>query len=354
MTKVPVNLEGFEALLGRLAAESGDHFGDPSASIEPLARLERPFSSLLRLRIDAAGRQFGAFLKIFKPRLSTDEELRQLRRWVQREYDATACLYQAFAGNPGLSAVRPIAVFPDQLALATEEAIGVPFDRVIRSGLWGRQVPAPLTDIAQRIGAWIRTYQQVTASSGEMSLDERQDYLSVRLRRLTAAGVFREQDVARTLERVHELARLVDSTSLGRVAIHADLCPTNILIGPTGGVTILDFAMAKSGARFHDISHLFMHLEFQRWRPRLLTRVLPDVQAALLAGFDPDEPAERHPLFQLMLIQHVICHLALLAEPQSGILRPTQAWLARRRWQRCAVIAGIDLDARRRAMVVIA
>jgi Ser/Thr protein kinase RdoA (MazF antagonist) len=339
-----VNRERFEPLLKRLEAEADHHFKDPAAVIVPVAQIEGPFSSLLRLRVDAAGRRFHVFLKVFGPRLSPDAT--QLRRWVQREHDATARLHLAFVDQPGLSAVRPIAVFPEDLALVTEEAAGVPFDRVLRAGLWGRRIPAPLSAIAAHIGAWVRAYQRVTECSGTLALDERRDYLGVRLQRLTVAGILAERDRARALARFDTLASMVDAPSLPLVGIHADLCPANILVGPDGAVTILDFAMAKKGARFHDVAHLYMHLEFQRWNPRLLTRSVPQIQAALLEGFDPHRSIDTHPLFQLMLLQHVVCHVALLSELQRGPLRPVQAWRIRRRWRRCAGIAGVDLGSR--------
>jgi hypothetical protein len=338
-----LNRARFEPLLNRLGAEADRHFGDSAAVLVPVAQIERPFSSLLRLRVEARGRPCHIYLKVFKPRLSTDDELAQLRRWVQREYDATARLHLAFAGEPGLSAVRPIAVFPDELAFVTEEAPGESLEGLLHAWFWGRRLPAPLPEIAARIGAWVRTYQRVTECSGAVSLDERRDYLEVRLGRLRAANVLCDRERARTLARFDALASMVDPPSLRLVGIHADLWPGNILVGPDGGVTILDFAMAKTGATFHDLAHFYMHLELQRWRPRLRTRVVTQMQAALLAGFDPDRSIDAHPLFHLMLLQHVVCHVALLAELQNGLMRPIQTWRVRRRWHRCAGMAGLDL-----------
>ena len=45
-----------------------------------------------------------------------------------------------------------------------------------------------------------------------------------------------------------QLAARVSLPAPPLVAIHADLTPTNIIVGTDGRVTILDFAMAKSGA----------------------------------------------------------------------------------------------------------
>lgn len=339
---MPVKRDGFEPLLDLLTANSARYFGEATAAIEPVLRIERPFSSLLRLRIGTGARSFHAFLKVFKPRRSTAEELAQLRRWVLREYDATARLHEAFAALPGLSAVRPIAVFPDRLALVTEEAAGLPFDRVLRDGLWGRRIPAPLADTAARVGAWIRTYQEVTPGPGVLSLAERREYLDERLRAVSLAAVITETDRATALARFDQLAGLVGEADLRLVAIHADLCPANVLVAPDGSVTILDFAMAKTGSRLHDLAHFYMHLEFQRWRPRPRSSAIGEVERALLEGFE-SVAIGSHPLFRLMLLQHVVCHIAQLTQHTSGPLQPAQRWLARRRWRRCARMPGVEL-----------
>ena len=103
--------------------------------------------------------------------------------------------------------------------------------------------------------------------------------------------------------------------------------------------------MAKAGTRVHDVAHLYMHLEFLRWRPRLKSAVVGDAQAALLHGFDP-AAVPFDPLFRLMLLQHVICHVAMLTERPSGPLDPAYRWFVRRRWAKCARIPGIGLRER--------
>jgi hypothetical protein len=337
--------DGFEPVLEALAAGAQQYFGDPRAVVEPVARMERPFSALLRLRVNASGRDSHAFAKIFKPRFSTPEELAQLRRWVEREFRAASRLHQALRPHAGLTALRPVAVFPDDLAIVTEEVSGMTFERLLRDALWGRRVPAPVALVAERIGAWIRTYQGVIDAEGTLDLAERREYLAVRLRNLSDAGVLSAADCAQALARFDELAANVTPAAQPLVAIHADLNPGNILVGPDGRVTILDFAMAKTGARFHDLSHLYMHLEFLRWRPRLKSSVVTEGQQALVRGYDA-AAATSDPLFQLMLLQHLVCHIALLAERPSGPLDPAYRWFIRRRWARCARIPGIGLGRR--------
>jgi hypothetical protein len=342
---MPVRTDGFERLLSALSEDPQQYFGDAHALVEPVARLERPYSVLLRLRVTASGRESHAFLKVFRPRSSAPEEAAQLRRFVEREFRATERLHDAFAGLGGLTALRPIAVFPDDLAIVTEEAAGTTFDRLLRDALWGRRVPVPVDAVAERIGAWVRTYQRVIDADGVLSLDDRREYLDVRLRKLIDAGVLAESDRADALRRFDELAPAVAEPHQPLVAIHADLCPSNILVDATGAVTILDFAMAKTGPRFHDVSHLYMHLEFLRWRPRLRSATVNDAQSALMRGYE-DASATTDPLFLLMLLQHVVCHVAMLAERPSGPLDPAYRWFVRRRWVKCTRMPGLGLGGR--------
>ncbi len=332
--------DGFEPVLAALSQGAQTYFGDARALVEPVARLERPFSALLRLRIRTAGRDSHAFAKVFKPRFSTPEELAQLRRWVVREFRAAKRLHDALHSQDGLNALRPVAVFPDDLAIVTEEVAGVTFERLLRDALWGRRVPVPVELVAERIGAWIRTYQAVIDAEGSLDLGERREYLDVRLRRLTEPGVLSDAEAAHTLARFDALAAAVTQPSQPLVAIHADLNPGNILVTPDGRVTILDFAMAKMGPRFHDLSHLYMHLEFLRWRPRLKSAVVSEAQTALMRGYDPASSTS-DPLFELMLLQHLVCHVALLAERPPIPLDPAARWFVRRRWTKCARIHGL-------------
>lgn len=333
------DIAGFETLLATLRSGAEQFFGDARAIIQPTARIQRPFSALLRLRIDADGRQFGAFLKVSRPRRPGEEGVEQIQRWVVREYDATVNLHEALKGRPGLTAVRPIAMFPDELALLTEEVVGERFDRVVRRALWGREPIEAVEQVAERIGEWIRTYQRVTEVEGTLSLAERREYLDVRLRQLTG-DVITPADREHALKRGDDLAPRVSHADLGLVAIHADLNPTNILVGTGGAVTILDFAMAKTGARYHDIAHLFLHMERLRWRPHPRRSLVGSLQAAVLRGYD-ETLTPSDPLFGLMLLQHAACYISQLAERDLGVFRPPYRALLKHRWNKSLSTQGL-------------
>jgi predicted DCC family thiol-disulfide oxidoreductase YuxK len=59
-----------------------------------------------------------------------------------------------------------------------------------------------------------------------------------------------------------------------------------------------------------------------------------ELQRALLAGYSP-ALSETDPLFQVMLLQHVVCHVAMIAERRPPVVDLAYRWFARRRWHTC-------------------
>jgi tRNA A-37 threonylcarbamoyl transferase component Bud32 len=319
-------------VLAELAADAERCFGDARAVVEPVTRLERPYSALLRLRVTTKARCTHAYLKVYKPRPALPYERPiDLSRMVEDEFAATLRLHTALAQRPGLAAPRPISVFPDHQAIITEEITGTTFDRLVRAESW-RWKPSPLLEaVAARIGAWIREYQRVVGASGVLSLDERREYIDERLRYITPR-ILTAGERAQALDLFDALAAEVSPADQPLVAIHADLCPGNILVTAGGGVSVLDFAMAQSGTRFHDVTHLYMHLERLRSRPPFRVEFVSAIQAALRRSCDG--PGSRpDPLFQLMLLQHIVCHVTMLADRSAGPLDGALRWLIRRRWR---------------------
>ena len=68
----------------------------------------------------------------------------------------------------------------------------------------------------------------------------------------------------------------------------------------------------------------------------------------MLDGYRPGMTAA-DPLFRLMLLQHAVCHVALLAERRVPLVDAAYRWYLRRRWQLCERIAGWPGDAGRLA-----
>ena len=323
----------FDTALRRLQADASTEFGQPGARIEHLRRIDGRFSSVLRVRIRTPTRSTTAYIKILKPYGNRPEDLARADRMLAREYRATRALYEALAGDADFGVVRPIAFLPEQRTIVTEEVAGRPFGELLVDP---RSTADELAAIAGRVGAWVRRYQATvtgTSAVNMVDIDERRHYLAERLDTLEGR-VLTPADRVATLARFDSLRRDIGVSAVPAVPIHADLTPLNIIVDASGRPAVLDFTMAKTGTIFHDLSHVSFHLELLAARHRRQAALMRHVQRALLSGYGPDTSAD-HPLFRLMMLQHGVCHVALMAERQVPILDAAYRWFMRRRWRTC-------------------
>jgi tRNA A-37 threonylcarbamoyl transferase component Bud32 len=310
----------FAAALRRLHAEAARCFGVPQVALVPIARESRRFSHILRLQVEAGAARYRAFLKILRPPPGADGE--RLRQRLAAEHDALVRVRACFAGEPAFPTVRPIACFPEQLALVTEEVPGETLLRsVTRQVLVARRHQrARLCDAVESVGTWLRRLQGAEPRAGRLSAGEVCDYIDVRLRQLVAAGPRGLTGVERdrVLRYVEARCGALAAADLDAAAMHGDLSPSNVIVNGTQ-VTVIDFGPIGSGARLHDLAHLHMQLDLLRLKPHVGGGLVNALQAALLRGYDP--ALDRHsPLFELLLVQHVACHFATLAtRPGSGL-----------------------------------
>ena len=203
--------DGFGPVLDALADDAERCLGDSKATIDPVSRMERPFSALLRLRVTTRTATSHVFLKMYKPRPPVPyEPPTDLSQMVQEEFAATQRMYLALNGRPGLAAPRPLAVFPDHQAIVTEEVEGESFDRLLRAEAWRMTPSRMLQAVATRIGAWIREYQRVCPASGHLSLAAQREYLDERLRHITPR-ILSADERARALDLFDQLAADIET-----------------------------------------------------------------------------------------------------------------------------------------------
>lgn len=307
----------FAGVIGRLRDQSERYFGNPETVIEPLVLADREAAQVLRARL-RIGRSCDRhiFVKVFKTRGPSPDDWHFMRARVMKDFAVTSQVHEALGECTDLSVVRPIACFPDDLVLVTEEAPGEPFHAVLeRHATWqpDDRTLDDLTNIAGRIGVWLRTFQGIEHLARRIAIDDMREYLDFRLRRLVSSPkrAFSEQQRRAVLSYFDVRSRDVGAADLAEVLVHGDVSPSNVLVNGRK-IVMLDFAMACTGGMYLDVARLFTQFEFLKAKPKFRPHVVGRLQAALLAGFDralrPD-----HPLFQLFELQHVICHIANLS-----------------------------------------
>lgn len=329
----------FGPLLQRLQDGSQQYFEAARITVEPLNYIRRPFSEVLRINVRDGERSRYAFVKIFKLPEDNNDHLAIMQRRVARDFETTKRVYQIFRSHPGLASVKPIACFPEQLALVTEQVTGETLSELIqRQAVWRPQEKsiAKLSHIFAQVGTWLRTFQEAEPSGKQFSLERLRTYIDERLTKLVdsdRAG-FSAADRAGVLRYLDARGADVPEQDLREVSIHADLCPENVMVNGSE-VILLDFTMAKTGATYHDVTHMFMYLELLKRKPFYQTRVGSRLQEALLSGYEPGLRPDRA-LFELLLLQHIITHLASMTNAKLSpfarlyhwhLWRPYQIWV---------------------------
>ena len=320
----------FDSVLKALAADPSTEFGLPGAQVTVLRHVEGPYSSVHRVRIQTPGRTVHAYAKIMKPHVEGADELVRLDRFLRREYNATAAFYAALPQDDDVRAVRPIAMLREHYALVTEEVPGRPLAEMLADT---QQPPERLAVIASRVGRWIRAYQRIGTVDATIQLAERRKYLDDRLR-LLEGRVLTSEERAATLARFDALASDIGVAGVPAVPIHADLTPMNIIVDDDGRVAVLDFTMVKKGTALHDLSHVYFHIELIARRHRGRRALFRSLQDAMVTGYDPSLTTGA-PLFRMMLMQHGICHVAMLAQRRIPVVDLAYRWFLKRRWQLC-------------------
>ena len=306
------------AVLTRLKDDARAYFGVHDVELFQERLIDRPFSTVARVRVRLAGDDTDRCLyaKVMKPRSSVEAA----REYVAADYEVNRRAYLEMRSHEDLGAVPPVACYPDLLALVTEEVKGPTLlSHLNTEATWF--VPAGRIDQLRKLmrsaGHWIRVFQSSGARTGNrITIDGLRDYVDVRLGRLVerTAGRFSPSDRSAILRHIERLGSQVSPEELAAVPVHADLSLGNVIVSDRR-IVVLDFAMAGSGGRLQDVSRLFLQLEMLGLKPYFRAAVVRALQAALLAGFDPSLD-DRQPLFRIHLLLHRVNNLGkLMLEP---------------------------------------
>jgi hypothetical protein len=316
--------EIFAPVLDAFRPDAAACFRGP-VRLRPDAYQERPYSHLLRVAVlngESEQPASHVFVKVFKDK-PVEGRTDGMRARVERDYATTREIHEAMARWPDLTVVRPVACYPEHLAIITEEARGPSLlQYIVENAAWfpRQEQVERLRVIATNVGRWLRAFQSTGVVSSEpapipggpFSLEGLREYVDVRLQRLVAARQWVNEELRqRILQHIDTLAGELSPADLRRTPIHGDFGAGNIIVGD-GRVVVLDFAMVKRGSVFHDLSRLYVQLNVLTAKPQFRSRTIATLQRALLHGYDPEISADR-PSFRLLMLMHRINHYATLS-----------------------------------------
>ena len=316
----------FAPLLRRLRADRVRAFGAADICLTPVSYQARPFSNVVRLRVSQANGlpDTYCFAKIQTPKAVPNGES-HMRQRVHHEFETTAKVELALGERPGMTALHPIACYPDLFAIVTREIHGVTLMRYLEKRVsWfstGSRL-AQAEEAVRLVGDWLRAFQTIEPSDELIDVGDLRGYIDQRLQRLVSSGQSPiDRSVReRCLRHIENLSAAIGPQHRRSVLVHADLAPGNVMV-TDAGVAVLDFAMTARGTFLHDVSRLALQIDLMRGKPHFRPSSVRRVVAALLGEFATDIGGV-HPLFRLLTLRHRINHLATLTlQPSRGTVR---------------------------------
>lgn len=312
----------------------------------------RRFSHLAKVGVLVDGETRTAYVKVVRPKDATEATRETLRLRLEHEVSVMVRLAHALKGHRHVGAVEPLLCVPEALLLMTLEVRGMPLADLLsaRARWWPRQVG--LDSLAKQLGyagLWLAMFQQALRDhpSDEVIVADLRAYLDVRLQRLKTSSTCGERWRDDVLRLFDAYASAVEPEHLQRVPVHADYAPGNIIIGPDRA-TGIDLSMVRQGLRYHDVTHLDMHLDLMTLKPQFRSATLDPLRMAFARGFE-DGGVLGTPVAHLSRLLHTINHMSTVVLRRSGwrdrllagsTLRFHEAWLNARARQLGTAMAG--------------
>ncbi len=323
-----------DAVIARLRAEATQLWPEtPPATITCAQKFSRPYSTVYRLLLNyppgpiAPARPRALYAKIFRP---SQKNLQQQQKYLDRlqiEFEVAAHLHERLHAEPGIGIVRPLAYYPDLLALVTEEAPGENLADIVSAACkrWAlRNTLHQAVLHCHRAGTALAAMQVATEQTERGEASEILEYIDVRLQRLRASEAvpFSEADYKRVRHFLEQTLQRVPRAQLAQCGCHCDYAPFNLL-ADNARVTVLDFSMYKVGSCYNDVTYFHHRLQSYLHKPIFNPAAIRTVQSAFLEGYNQAlgrerDPIEKDLMFRVMWMKHVINNYSALMRNRVG------------------------------------
>ena len=264
--------------------------------------VRRPLSQIARVELVVDGAALGIYVKVHT-RAGQSHEWR--RGKVLVEFEILQLLHQRFRGISGCHVVRPIACFPDDLTVVTEESPGVNLHSLIkRDARWWRETSAltRLSAHCEGAGVWLRHFQEITAQHrrAEVPSPLFLERLRVELDACVSIGLPRGEASRMLGFCTDELGR-VGTREFSVVGVHPDFQPDNVLVSGSG-VSVLDFGSFQHGLSCSDVARFLASLEFFSRTPIYREPHMRQLMRAFLHGYGARESGDG-PLLEVSIVR---------------------------------------------------
>jgi len=296
--------------------------------------IDCPYSAVSRIEIGCDGLTKALYLKRVKADGIGESEA---RKRVLLEYRVLAQLFEHFRAHPTYGIARPIAVFPEEHAIATEEVPGTQLmDMIGRSAkryMFGLHRPV-LEQYCALAGAWLQEFQSFTTQgTGDFNIEGLKHYCSERLDTLISAGAngidaaFKFRFTAYLEKRYGEIKNRANAV-VGR---HNDFSPHNIIVNGDH-ISVIDFGFFDHDSHLYDVCKFWFQLECMKSSPLFHASTIDRLQTSFLEGYG-GSVNPRDPGFEMVASRYFVTRLVTMVK--EGMRHGLRGWIDRRSYRWC-------------------
>ncbi len=337
-----------EAVVQRLLAEARRLWpGAPSVALTIVQRFSRPYSTVYRLQlvnaepgsVPTAPR--ALYAKVFRPSRDNLHNQQKYLDRLQTEFEVAQRLRAALQTQAHFAVVRPVAYYPELLALVTEEAHGRVLSEIVTAACKPWSLRSALQQAVlhcRRAGEALAAIQATTSVAELFAGNELLEYMKIRLQRLreSTETPFSSADHQLVLNFLERTLAKIPAEQLAQCGCHGDYAPFNLLADEER-VTVLDFSMFKTGSCYNDVTYFHHRVEGYLHKPIFNAPAIHTVQRAFLEGYNHASGRAQHPiendlLFRVMWMKHVLNNYSAIMRNRVG--RGRRASLAVRMFNR--------------------
>jgi aminoglycoside phosphotransferase (APT) family kinase protein len=279
-------------VLAQLIEEWPRYF--PGASAAPrvvsVHYAPRRLSDIARAELATGAARVALYIKVHKHHVSTPERVKQKARL---EFETLQHLHAAMTAVPGGGVPRPIAFFPEEMAVVTEEVRGQNLYQLLKRTL------RPYAGLADRraveahcaaSGLWLRQFQAITRRDTRRSLREAGvlAHLVKDLDVCVSMGLARRHSL-RLVRFCEDRLGPLDGQAFPMVGAHPDFQPDNV-VASEDGVSVLDFTSFGYGLPWGDVGRFVATIECLAKHPLYDRRKIGAFRVAFLRGYGVQGP----------------------------------------------------------------
>lgn len=279
-----------------------------------------------RYKVDFSNTRKYIYIKVHKEaeNLTNQAKRSELQQRVGASYENLSRVYASFKAFSGYSVIKPIACFPEWIALITEESPGIDLWTLIRKK--AKFYPSKtnlhlLKKYCRACGKWLAIFQQITRRPDldpcefDSFIETLDSSLSTLIHKQNS--MFSNEFRQRIIGFCQQLILSIPDEDRMVSGLHYDFAPVNILIHEDK-ITVLDLEDLRNGVIYYDSIYFYYHLNLLLETPIYRPATVAKLQKAFIEGFGTLLDLSKN-VVTLCLIHNVIDSLLYLSHHREHV-----------------------------------